>query len=276
MQGQTQVQTRKSYDTRVKYLVRAGLLPDIYRKQIHRATSYKADISDRAVIANTWDSLPYQDFKTVFSSTDLLYSFTTENVQVFLFKKVTDGIVSINDLSITAFAISEKEVNLILKSSYSKLLNIFSKNVSLNTIEGTQVNIYPFDTDKNDVVSPTFYLKAEYNSDLINLDTKEWVKLILFIVITCIFIVMYFTTPAEIIDESTNQKTSNNVKELYSALMSLGLSFVVIEIVTKLIIPKLFKKKYPAVIIKNFSNLFENRRKPETKTVTKPVDPKTE
>jgi len=276
MQGQTQVQTRKSYDTRVKYLVRAGLLPDIYRKQIHRATSYKADISDRAVIANTWDSLPYQDFKTVFSSTDLLYSFTTENVQVFLFKKVTDGIVSINDLSITAFAISEKEVNLILKSSYSKLLNIFSKNVSLNTIEGTQVNIYPFDTDKNDVVSPTFYLKAEYNSDLINLHTKECFKLILFIVITCIFIVMYFTTPAEIIDESTNQKTSNNVKELYSALMSLGLSFVVIEIVTKLIIPKLFKKKYPAVIIKNFSNLFENRRKPETKTVTKPVDPKTE
>ena len=240
------------------------------------AKSYKADISDRAVIEKTWDSLPYQDFKTVFSSTDLLYSFTTENVQVFLFKKVTDGIVSINDLSITAFAISEKEVNLILKSSYSKLLKIFSENVSLNTIEGTQVNIYPFDTDKNDVVSPTFYLKAEYDTDLINLDTKEWVKLILFIVITCIFIVMYFTTPAEIIDESTKQKTSNNVKELYSALMSLGLSFVVIEIITKLIIPKLFKKKYPAVIIKNFSNLFENRRKPEPKTVTKPVDPKTE
>lgn len=32
-----QVQTRKSYDTRVKYLVRKGLLPDIYRKQIHRS-----------------------------------------------------------------------------------------------------------------------------------------------------------------------------------------------------------------------------------------------
>lgn len=240
------------------------------------AKSYNADIWNRAVIENTWDSLPYQDFKTVFSSTDLLYSFTTENVQVFLFKKVTDGIVSINDLSITAFAISEKEVNLILKSSYSKLLNIFSENVSLNTIEGTQVNIYPFDTDKNDVVSPTFYLKAEYNTDIINLDTKEWVKLILFIVITCIFIVMYFTTPADIIDEVTALKTSNNMKELYSALMSLGLSFVVIEFITKLIIPKLFKKKYPAVIIKNFSNLFENRRKPEPKKVNKPIDPKTE
>jgi hypothetical protein len=41
MQGQTQVQTRKSYDTRVKYLVRAGLLPDIYRKQIHRSLIWK-------------------------------------------------------------------------------------------------------------------------------------------------------------------------------------------------------------------------------------------
>ena len=28
---------RKTYDTRVKYLVRKGLLPDLYRKQIHRS-----------------------------------------------------------------------------------------------------------------------------------------------------------------------------------------------------------------------------------------------
>jgi hypothetical protein len=238
--------------------------------------SYKADISDRIVIEKTWDSLPYQDFKTVFSSTDLLCSFTIENVQVFLFKKVTNGIISINDLSITVFSISEKEINLILKSSYSKLLKIFDENVSLNVIEGTQVNIYPFDTDKNDVVSPTFYLKAEYNLDLIYLDTKDWIKLILFVVITCIFIVMYFTAPANIIDDATKEKIPNNVKELYSALMSLGLGFVVIEIITKLLVPKLFKKKYPVAIIKNFSNLFENRRKPETKKSSKPIDPITE
>ena len=31
------MQQRKSYDTRVKYLVQKGLLPDIYRKQIHRS-----------------------------------------------------------------------------------------------------------------------------------------------------------------------------------------------------------------------------------------------
>ena len=31
------METRKTYDTRVKYLVRKGLLPDIYRKQIHRS-----------------------------------------------------------------------------------------------------------------------------------------------------------------------------------------------------------------------------------------------
>jgi len=240
------------------------------------AKSYKADISDRTVIENTWESLPFQDFKTVFSSIDLLYSLTTENVQVFLFKKVTDGIESINDLSITVFAISEKEINLILKSSFTKLLDIFSENVSLKVIEGTQVNIYPFDTDKNDVVSPTFYLKAFYNTDFVQLDTKEWVKLILFIVITCTFTVVYFTTPAEIFNEVKKVNTPNNIKEVYSALMSLGLSFVIIEIITKLIIPQVYKKKYPEVIIKNFSNLFENRRRPEPTKQSKPVDPKTE
>ncbi len=238
------------------------------------AKSYKAEISERSVIENTWKNLPYHDFKTVFSSTDLLYSFTIENVQVFLFKQVTDGIESINDLSITVFAISEKEINLILKSSYTKLLDIFFENVRLKVIEGTQVNIYPFDTEKNDVVSPTFYLKAVYNTDFVNLDTKEWVKLILFIIITCTFIVMYFTAPAEVFDEVRKVKTPNNVKEVYSALMSLGLSFVVIEIITKLIIPQVFKKKYPVVIIKNFSNLFENRRRPEPAKQPKPVDPK--
>lgn len=32
---------RKTYDTRVKYLVRKGLLPDLYRKQIHRSLIWK-------------------------------------------------------------------------------------------------------------------------------------------------------------------------------------------------------------------------------------------
>jgi putative transposase len=31
------MERRRTYDTRVKYLVRAGLLPDVYRKQIHRS-----------------------------------------------------------------------------------------------------------------------------------------------------------------------------------------------------------------------------------------------
>ena len=31
------MQKRKTYDTRIKYLVRKGLLPDLYRKQIHRS-----------------------------------------------------------------------------------------------------------------------------------------------------------------------------------------------------------------------------------------------
>ena len=36
-----EIKKRKSYDTRVKYLVRAGLLPDIYRKQINRSLIWK-------------------------------------------------------------------------------------------------------------------------------------------------------------------------------------------------------------------------------------------
>lgn len=36
-----EVKTRKTYDSRVKYLVRKGLLPDIYRKQIHRSLIWK-------------------------------------------------------------------------------------------------------------------------------------------------------------------------------------------------------------------------------------------
>lgn len=237
---------------------------------------YKTNLTDREVLEKTWNNLPYLEFVSVFSPTHLLYSFTIENVQVFLFKKVTDGIVSINDLSITVFAISEKEINLILKSSFLKLHSIFTDNLDIKVIEGTQVNIYPFDTDKNDVVSPSFYLKAEYNNTVINLDTREWIKLIIFIVISCIFIVMYFTTPSDIIDETTKQKIPNNLKELYSALMSLGLGFVVIELITKLLVPKIIKQKHPVVLIKNFSNLFENKSKKEAKKPAKPVDPITE
>lgn len=237
---------------------------------------YKTNISDRNVLEKTWDELPYSEFVMVFSSKHLLYSFTIENVQVFLFKKVTDGIVSISDLSITVFAISEKEINLILKSSFLKLYTIFKNDLEIKVIEGSQVNIYPFDTDKNDVVSPSFYLKAEYNNSVISLDTREWIKLIIFIVISCIFIVMYFTTPSDVIDETSKQKVPNNLKELYSALMSLGLSFVVIELITKLLVPKIIKQKHPNVLIKNFSNLFENKSKKEVKKPAKPIDPITE
>ena len=125
---------------------------DLIKTCISKA--YKAQLTDREILEKSWNDLPFQEFVAVFSSKHLLYSFTFENVQVFLFKKVTDGVVSVNDLTITAFAISEKEINLILKSSFSKLQSIFNKNVYVNVIEGTQVNIYPFDADKNDVVNP--------------------------------------------------------------------------------------------------------------------------
>ena len=42
---------KKSYDTRVKFLVRKGLLPDIYRKQIHRSliSKWKREADDKYV-----------------------------------------------------------------------------------------------------------------------------------------------------------------------------------------------------------------------------------
>ena len=41
MNTEATTKQRKSYDTRVKYLVRKGLLPDVYRKQIHRSLLWK-------------------------------------------------------------------------------------------------------------------------------------------------------------------------------------------------------------------------------------------
>jgi putative transposase len=44
-----QVKKRKTYDTRVKYLVQRGLLPDVYRKQIHRSliSKWKREAPDK-------------------------------------------------------------------------------------------------------------------------------------------------------------------------------------------------------------------------------------
>ena len=46
-----QTKTRKTYDTRVKYLVQRGLLPDVYRKQIHRSliSKWKREAPDKYV-----------------------------------------------------------------------------------------------------------------------------------------------------------------------------------------------------------------------------------
>ena len=45
----TQIAKRKTYDTRVKYLVQRGLLPDVYRKQIHRSllSKWKREAPDK-------------------------------------------------------------------------------------------------------------------------------------------------------------------------------------------------------------------------------------
>jgi nitrogen regulatory protein PII-like uncharacterized protein len=44
-----QIKKRKTYDTRVKYLVQRGLLPDVYRKQIHRSliSKWKREAPDK-------------------------------------------------------------------------------------------------------------------------------------------------------------------------------------------------------------------------------------
>ena len=235
-------------------------------------SKYSINLGNRAVVESSWADLPYQEFTSINSSAYLLFSFTVENVQVFLFKKQTKDVISLNDLTITVIAISQKEINLILKSSFSKLLYVFSEQVQVKVIEGTQVNLYPFDFDKNDVLSPSFYVKAEYDNKFIKFEVRDWIKLLLFIVITCIFIVAYFTTPSNIIDQTTKESIPNNIKEVYSAVMALGLGFVIIELITNLLIPKLFKRKYPSIIIKNFSNIFESKGK-QLKESNNPIDP---
>ena len=234
---------------------------------------YTVDLGNRPLIESAWTNLQYQELTSINSPAFLLFSFTIENVQIFAFKKATPNVVSINELSITVVAISQKEINLILKSSYNKILNIFSDSLKVAVIEGTKVNLYPFDFEKNDVLSPSFYIKAEYDNSVIKLDTKDWVKLFIFVIITCIFIVIYFTTPSEIIDPDTKEKTANNLKELYGSVMGLGLGFVIIELITNLLVPKLFKQKYPSVLIKNFSNIFENNGPTIVNEVARPQDP---
>jgi hypothetical protein len=235
--------------------------------------NYSVDLGNRPLIESSWTELQYQELTSINSPAFLLFSFTIENVQIFLFKKTTPNVVSINELSITVVAISQKEINLILKSSYNKILNIFSNSLNVLVIEGTQVNLYPFDFEKNDVLSPSFYIKADYDNRVIKLDTKDWVKLFIFVIITCVFIVIYFTTPTEIIDPETKEKTANNLKEVYGSVMGLGLGFVIIELIANLLVPKLFKQKYPSVLIKNFSNIFENNGPTIVNEVPRPQDP---
>lgn len=231
------------------------------------------NLDNRDEVEAAWKELPYLEFVAIYSPAYLLFSFTVENVQVFVFKKETKKVVSLNDLTITIVAVSKKEINLILKSSFTKILSIFLDKLKVSTIEGTFVSVYPFDFDKNDVFSPSFYIRAEYDNSLIRLETKDWVKLLLFIIITAIFIILYFVAPSEVYDSVNQKMTPNNLKEVYSALMSLGISITVVELITNLLIPKLFKRKYPTVIIKNFSNIFENKGVPEVKPIERPTDP---
>lgn len=238
--------------------------------------NYNINISNRINIESSWNDLKYQELTSINSSAFLLFSFTIENVQVFVFKKETKNIISKSELSLTVVAISQKEINLIIKSSYLKILGVFSKKVNVSVIEGTNVNLYPFDFEKNDVLSPSFYIKAEYDNNNIKLDTKDWVKLLIFILITAIFTIIYFTTASEIIDPITKQKVANNLKEIYGSVMNLGLGFVVLELITNLLVPKLFKQKYPTVLIKNFSNIFENNGPTIVNQIPKPTDPTTE
>lgn len=261
-----------SYDIELKRKKKAtGEILAIINSAI--SMHYTVDLANRQLIESAWTRLQYQELTSINSPAFLLFSFTFENVQIFVFKKATPNVVPINELSVTVVAISQKEINLILKSSFTKILNIFSETLEVSVIEGTKVNLYPFDFEKNDVLSPSFYIKAEYDNSIINLDRKDWVKLSIFIIITIIFIIKYFTTPSEIIDPSTKDRIENNLKEVYSSVMIQGLSFVIIELITNLLVPYLFKQKYPSVIIKNFSNIFENNGPTIVNEIPRPIDP---
>ena len=83
---------------------------------------YSINLGNRDEVEAAWKDLPYIEFVAIYSPAYLLFSFTVENVQVFVFKKETKKVTSLNDLTITVVAISKKEINLILKSSYTKIL----------------------------------------------------------------------------------------------------------------------------------------------------------
>lgn len=234
---------------------------------------YKVDLDNRPFIESAWNDLPYKDLHLINSAAFLLFSFTIENVQTFVFQKVTKNVTSLNELSVTVVAISQKEINLILKSSYKKIRKILFCKIKVSVIEGTKVNLYPFSAEKNGVIDPSFYMNAEYDNRIIKLDTNDWIKIITFIVITGVFTILYFNTPSEIIDEKTKEKVINNLKDVYGSLMKLGLGFLVIEFISNLLVPSIFKKKYPSVHIKNFSNIFENNGPTIDNEPARPKDP---
>ncbi len=213
--------------------------------------NYNFNPDNRTAIEKAWMELPYKEFKGIDDPSHLLFSFTTEDVQVFLFRKETNHLSSISDVSLKVFALSKKEINLILKSSFSKLKNIFSANTDISTIEGTFVSFYPFDFRNDDVLSPLFCVKAAYDEKGLDFKVKDWIKFFCYILISFVFGLLYFITDGV---------SSNNLKGLYAILMGLGFGLTLNDLIT--ILENLYSYyfvKHPSVSIKNFSNIFENQ-----------------
>jgi hypothetical protein len=235
--------------------------------------NYTFRVNPQSSTTDAWNSLPHEELKSIISPSYLLSGFNTENTKVFLFKNFSDEIVSNADATITVIALSEKEINYILKSSYLKIKEIFCPKVDVNIIDGTYVNIYPFDSDKNDVINPHFYIKANFDKQIIKLLIRDWVKLGIITLITAIFIILFFKTPTDLPSSISNKVVNNDMKTVYSAVMSFGISVILLEVITNLLIPYIFKPKHPKVLINNFANIIENSSPQPSQRAITPIDP---
>lgn len=229
----------------------------------------------RTTTKEIWMALPHEELKSIISPNYLICSFVIENTQVFLFQNSSPLVSSNYEATITVVALADKEINYIIKSSFLKIKEIFKSKTKVKFIEGTCIKIYPFDSDKNDVINPHFFIKADFDTGGIKLENKDLGRIFIIFLITIVFVILYFISPTDIVDPLTKKSSTNNVKGLYSAVMSFGVSVLLLELISNIILPYFFKIKYPKVLITNFSNMIENNDPKLFDTISKPKDPVT-
>jgi len=194
-----------------------------------------------------WRNVTYQNIRALKSEMSIHSQLTAKTAKIFIFNLTHNNQAqSRHSISFEVIAFGDMEVQKLLNTSFSKIVNVFSSStLKCKHIGETRIFIFPFNTNTNDIFSYDIKIRADIEKP-INISKNEifrWILMAL-ILVACFFYNL------NLVQDSDN-------KNIVLSILGSSLFYLITDIIIFIVVPAISQRGQRVVKINDLTSFVE-------------------